>query len=254
MTSREAPSGKFTWSGYVLGFALGGFFDGILLHQVLQWHHLLSLVDGAGGIRDQIVYDGLFHLLMYAVAIVGLVLLARSRVDLDRAGAGRRLLVNTLVGFGVWQFVDVGLAHWLMGIHRVRLDTPNPLFWDVAWLFVFGIIPLIAAWLLARGRGGPPIGGRAAAVSLVLAVLIGGPWAARPPSGSDGAMVVFRPGISDAEAWNAVAQAGGSVLWQSQGIWAVRFQGEDRAAGLYAGGAMLVSSSFGGGCLAWSKA
>jgi uncharacterized membrane protein len=26
----------------MLGFAFGGFFDGILLHQVLQWHHLLS--------------------------------------------------------------------------------------------------------------------------------------------------------------------------------------------------------------------
>lgn len=32
----------FPWAGYLLGFALGGFFDGILLHQVLQWHHLLD--------------------------------------------------------------------------------------------------------------------------------------------------------------------------------------------------------------------
>ena len=31
-----------------LGFALGGFFDGIVLHQVLQWHHLLSAVDAPG--------------------------------------------------------------------------------------------------------------------------------------------------------------------------------------------------------------
>ena len=35
----------------ILGFALGGFIDGILLHQVLQWHHLLSLVEGEG-LRD----------------------------------------------------------------------------------------------------------------------------------------------------------------------------------------------------------
>ena len=33
-------------AGSVLGMALGGFFDGILLHQVLQWHHFLSLVPG----------------------------------------------------------------------------------------------------------------------------------------------------------------------------------------------------------------
>ena len=33
------------WAGFALGFALGGFADGILFHQVLQWHHLISLVD-----------------------------------------------------------------------------------------------------------------------------------------------------------------------------------------------------------------
>src|SRR4051794_15960674 len=38
-------SAGFRWAGYLVGLAMGGFFDGILLHQVLQWHHLLSLVD-----------------------------------------------------------------------------------------------------------------------------------------------------------------------------------------------------------------
>nr|WP_086017472.1 DUF2243 domain-containing protein [Sinorhizobium meliloti] len=27
---------------FALGVSIGGFFDGILLHHVLQWHHLLS--------------------------------------------------------------------------------------------------------------------------------------------------------------------------------------------------------------------
>ncbi|HEX6011733.1 MAG TPA: DUF2243 domain-containing protein [Geminicoccaceae bacterium] len=26
----------FSWAGHLLGFAMGGFFDGILLHQILQ--------------------------------------------------------------------------------------------------------------------------------------------------------------------------------------------------------------------------
>jgi len=51
----------------MLGFAIGGFFDGILLHQVLQWHHLLSGLQGGrfDDLRFQIMADGLFHLLMY---------------------------------------------------------------------------------------------------------------------------------------------------------------------------------------------
>ena len=58
----------------VIGFALGGFFDGILLHQVLQWHHFLSLVEAqwASDIRVQILADGLFHVAVYIVAAAGL--------------------------------------------------------------------------------------------------------------------------------------------------------------------------------------
>ena len=29
-------------AGLLLGIGLGGFVDGIVLHQILQWHHLLS--------------------------------------------------------------------------------------------------------------------------------------------------------------------------------------------------------------------
>ncbi len=27
----------------ILGLGLGGFFDGIVLHQILQWHHLICV-------------------------------------------------------------------------------------------------------------------------------------------------------------------------------------------------------------------
>ncbi len=253
MSDSHQATGRFNWSGYLIGFALGGFFDGILLHQVLQWHHLLSLVEGAGDLADQVLYDGLFHALMYAIAAIGLVMLARSRTSLGAENAGRMLLANTLIGFSAWQGVDVGLAHWIMGIHRVRIDSAHPLLWDVGWLFAFGLIPLLMGWRLRSG-GGPSVGGRAAAAGIVLTLSIAGPWAARAPAGSDGAMVVFRPGMSEAQAWNAVAAADGSVLWRSRGIWAVRWNGRDRSARLYGEGALLVSSSFLAGCLAWTKA
>jgi uncharacterized membrane protein len=29
-------------AGILFGLGLGGFFDGIILHQVLQWHHMLT--------------------------------------------------------------------------------------------------------------------------------------------------------------------------------------------------------------------
>ena len=40
-TARE--SGRFpTAAGIFFGLGLGGFFDGIVLHQLLQWHHMIT--------------------------------------------------------------------------------------------------------------------------------------------------------------------------------------------------------------------
>jgi len=62
---RQPATGAF-----ILGFAFGAFFDGILLHQILQWHHLLSLAQGASfrDMRMQILADGLFHMACYFLA------------------------------------------------------------------------------------------------------------------------------------------------------------------------------------------
>ena len=35
-------SGFPTAAGIFLGLGLGGFFDGIVLHQILQWHHMAT--------------------------------------------------------------------------------------------------------------------------------------------------------------------------------------------------------------------
>src|SRR5690606_21137443 len=100
--ARRSPA----WGGYLLGFGMGGFFDGILLHQVLQWHHLLSAYQAGplGDLRVQVMADGIFHVLMYVVAMAGLWGLYRAR----RAGppTRRRLLAAFLVGFGIWHVVD----------------------------------------------------------------------------------------------------------------------------------------------------
>lgn len=74
-------------SAALLGFSLGGFFDGILLHQILQWHHLLSDVhaDGLQDLRLQVLADGIFHLVMYLIAVVALVGLWRARRAIGNA-------------------------------------------------------------------------------------------------------------------------------------------------------------------------
>lgn len=255
MHEREQPSSAFIWAGYLLGFALGGFFDGILLHQILQWHHLLSLVDGVGDLRNQVLFDGLFHALMYVIAAVGLVLLLRSMADIPLPGAGKTLAGSAIIGFGVWHILDGIASHWLLGIHRIKLDSPNPLMWDLIWFFAFGLVPAMIGVLMRRGGGpGHRLRGRTAATGIVLAALIGAPWAARSPVDSETTIAVFRPGMSEGDIMAAVVSAGGSLLWETRGVWAVRWDGEPRPNALFSNGALLVSTSLvAAGCLAWSQ-
>ncbi|AUW57050.1 hypothetical protein C1T17_02095 [Sphingobium sp. SCG-1] len=130
--------------------ALSGFFDGILLHQILQWHHFLSLV-GGGGLRDvrmQILGDGLFHVAVYLLMITGLYTLWRRRSVLARHGAGRRLLGGVLMGFGVWNMIDVALVHWMLGLHRTRIDVPDPLLYDLIWFLGLGLAVALVGYRL----------------------------------------------------------------------------------------------------------
>jgi uncharacterized membrane protein len=137
----------------LVGVALGGFFDGIMLHQILQWHHLLSAVtpDGtAADLRFHVLADGIFHLSHYILALVGIVLLWSCRHSLRQAGAGRHMLGWILTGFGGWHAFDAVVSHWLLQLHRIRMDVENPLLWDLLWLFPFGIVPLAVGILLLR--------------------------------------------------------------------------------------------------------
>ena len=251
-------------AGGIIGFALGGFFDGILLHQVLQWHHFLSLVEGETfrDLRTQILADGLFHVAVYLIAAVGLWLLWRARGGFSGSATDRVLLASALLGFSIWQFSDVVIFHWIIGIHRIRVGVPSPLLYDLGWMVVFGVPTLIAAILLFRGQGGgdaPVQGGprRPMAASLLsVAVLVAGPVGAMGPPGGNAAMVLFSATTTPADAFAAVAAADGRVIWaDSTGtLLAVDLGSGGDAWRLYRQGALLVSSSpVIAGCLAWSR-
>ena len=245
----------FRW-GAVLGFALGGFFDGILLHQILQWHHLLSLVPGIDDLRLQVLWDGYFHALMYLIALLGLAKLwrlqrARSTVDwgLPLAGA-------VLVGFGLWHVVDTLLSHWLLQIHRIRVDSDDPLLWDLLWLGLFGIVPLVLGWRLRRKGGGPGLHGTTAMLVLAAVTAGAGAWALVPPAQTGFATVVFHPGAGPREVIAALDALDARLVWsdRAMGVVVVAVP-EERRWGFYRHGALLVSGAgMPGGCFNWSRA
>jgi uncharacterized membrane protein len=255
---------RLAWGGFWTGFALGGFFDGILLHQILQWHHLLAGVGPSGTVPDlryQILADGVFHLVHYVFMVLGLWLIWSTRAGLAANGAGRDIIAWALIGFGSWHIIDAVVSHWMLQLHRIRMDVDNPLLWDLIWLVPFGIVTLaIGIWMLRRGSGdgAGPNGGRMAA-SLSLAVMVAGPIAALPPTDllDDGmTLALFRPGLSFTDIAAATDAVGGSLVWSdaSQGVWLIALGEGARPAALYRHGALMVSNgSVAVGCLSWME-
>jgi uncharacterized membrane protein len=244
---------RFLVSGVVLGVAFSGFFDGILLHQILQWHHLISLVPGPRyqDPRVQIAADGLFHALMYGLAVLGLALLWTR----DRRRSGDLALWRSVaLGFGAWNIVDVALFHWILRWHHIRLDTSAPIAWDVAWLVLFGVLPAAVALIPPRQGSGDRHRGRTG-VFLALMTFGAAIWASGMPKGQ-ATIVLFRPGTTSAQAMAAIASADGRLVSTDPTgqLAVVALPPGETGWGFYRQGALLVSSAAPTGCAAWTTA
>ncbi len=251
----QAPVRRVLVAGGLLGFALGGFFDGILLHQILQWHHLLSAIDPDNA-RMQVLGDGLFHAVMYALALLGLWQLWQV-ARLGRVPA-MPLLAAMLAGFGSWHLVDAVVSHWLLGIHRIRMDSDWPLVWDLLWLGVFGIGPIAAAVLLSRYRR-PAVAGASRATLGLIAMLVGGAGyqAMQSPGDREFTTVLLLPGSDSNTLFAAAASADARVAWtDTSGLLVVLAHrpGESSPLRLLTHGALALDSAFlPAGCFAWLR-
>jgi uncharacterized membrane protein len=176
---------------FLLGFALGGFLDGILLHQILQWHHVVSGVTDAADLRLQTWADGLFHAAHYLLMVAGLVMLHRRRRVLAEPGAGRLVTGWALLGFGAWHLLDAVLNHWLLGLHRINELVADPLPWDLVF-FGLGCAAVLLGWLLLRRGGGGA--GRVVAAGLAALALGAAPVAVLPPPAPDPAITALLQG------------------------------------------------------------
>jgi uncharacterized membrane protein len=138
--------------GIVLGVGLGGFVDGILLHQLLQWHHMLSSTNHdhigvryydphtVSGLEMNTLWDGIFHTVCWVAVIAGLGILY-SRVTHHRRAvwASRVLWGWILAGWGLFNLVEGVLDHQILGIHHVR-SGPYQAWWDTGFLLLGGLL------------------------------------------------------------------------------------------------------------------
>ncbi|QKQ72427.1 DUF2243 domain-containing protein [Nostoc sp. TCL240-02] len=146
--NRRAP---LITAGIFLGVGLGGFIDGILLHQILQWHHMLSNIrplTNRANIDLNMVWDGFFHTLDWVFTATGLVLLWRAGRRDDVPWSSQTFIGSILIGSGLFDLVEGLIDHQILGVHHVK-PGPNELAWDLGFL-AFGALLVVIGWIMIK--------------------------------------------------------------------------------------------------------
>jgi uncharacterized membrane protein len=146
--SKKTKKSLINIGSFVLGFGFLGALDGIVFHQLLQWHSVVMETSRAG----QIISDGIFHLAVTITLAAGGVLLwlAGNPANLTR---GIRLLVGGfLIGGGTFNLIEGIINHHLLQIHRVKPGDPNALLYDLSFLASGLIFVMIGLVIKRRGQ------------------------------------------------------------------------------------------------------
>jgi uncharacterized membrane protein len=161
MSNDDGNKGPLLAAGVLLGIGLGGFADGIVLHQLLQWHHMLSSRVDANdlvGLKYNMVWDGLFHVLTWVMTAAGLGLLWRAVKQGRAPWSTRQLVGSLLLGAGLFDFVEGLVDHQILGLHHVH-PGEGELAWDAGYLALGLLLMMIGRAMIRpdrEGMGGAP--------------------------------------------------------------------------------------------------
>jgi uncharacterized membrane protein len=133
---------------------LGGFFDGIVLHQILQWHHMVSHVDDyptttVAGLEANTLADGLFHAATYLFTLAGLFLLWTVLRNPNGPWSTKSFVGLLIFGWGAFNVAEGIVDHHILQLHHVKEHSDNQMVWDVAFL-AWGGVMVIGGWYLYR--------------------------------------------------------------------------------------------------------
>lgn len=156
--NHQTSSKQTRTAGILLGVGLGGFVDGIALHQIAQWHNMLSAKVPPNTMDAMMLNmraDGWFHAVVFIFTLVGLMLLYRAARQGASFPSERWFIGLLIIGWGVFNLVEGVINHHLFKLHHVR-DLPVHLpVYDYAFLLIGGFGLIALGWLLTRGQVAP---------------------------------------------------------------------------------------------------
>ena len=147
---------RFVAGSLLFGVGLGGLADGIVLHQVFQWHSIASTRiprDNLQALQTNQMLDGLFHLATTLILLLGFGLLWRGWEQQARSTGNLHALVGLgAIGWGVFHVFDHLVFHELLDLHDIRQDAEHVALYNWGF-FALGIALIGVGWLMIRKRG-----------------------------------------------------------------------------------------------------
>jgi uncharacterized membrane protein len=140
-----------TTAGLTIGIGMGGFVDGIVFHQIFQIHNMLSAripTDTLVGAKVNMVWDGLFHAVVWVATAIGIALLWKAVKRPDVLLSGKAFFGSILLGFGLFNLVEGLIDHHILNVHHVY-ERLGQSIWDYVFL-ASGILLLLTGWLMIR--------------------------------------------------------------------------------------------------------
>ena len=132
----------------IIGIGLGGFVDGILFHQILQLHGMisnkLSILTYVGKAVNMF-WDGIFHTTTFLAVLIGIILLVKQLKRKDINPSPKLAMGGALSGWGIFNIVEGIIHHHILDLHNVNEFTLNTDIWNYSFLlsgFIFLFIGL----------------------------------------------------------------------------------------------------------------
>lgn len=141
----KMPDIPLCFAAMVLGISLGGFIDGIVMHQILQWHEMLSNVIPATTLLNKSVnmfWDGIFHLFTLVSTFLGIYLMWRILARRESYKSGHQITGGMVFGWGIFNLIEGVINHHILQLHNVRELSADKNLWNYGFLF-FGILLLL---------------------------------------------------------------------------------------------------------------
>jgi uncharacterized membrane protein len=146
-------------AGFLIGIGMGGFVDGIVLHQIFQWHNMVSNwipPTTMEAMRVNMRWDGVFHALVWLVTLIGILMLWSAAYRREGIPPLRAFTGRIVMGWGVFNLVEGIIDHQILRIHYVR-QVPEYMAYNLIFLALGGVLLVLIGWRMSKERPTSPV-------------------------------------------------------------------------------------------------